>query len=116
MRHKKREIKLGSDKDHSKALLVNLIKSLLFYEEILTTEIRAKETARVAEKMISLAKNGSLSHRRNAFKFIQDKKVVEKLFNVVASRYKEQNGGYTRVIRVGYRKGDNALMCKVKLV
>ena len=116
MRHKKREIKLGSDKDHSKALLVNLVKFLLFHEEVLTTEIRAKETARVAEKMISLAKNGSLSHRRNALKFIQDKKVVEKLFNVVASRYQEQNGGYTRVIRVGYRKGDNALMCKVKLV
>jgi len=116
MKHKKREIKLGSDKDHSKALLVNLVSSLLFYEEILTTEVRAKEAARFAEKMISLAKKGSLSHRRNVLKFIREKKVVRKLFSAIAPRYKERNGGYTRVIKVGYRKGDNALMCKVKLV
>ena len=116
MRHKKKGKKLGRDKDQRKALLFNLVKSLIFYEEIVTTQAKAKETARLAEKMITLAKGGSVHHRRIALKFIRDRKVVSKLFSVVAPRYQEQKGGYTQVIKLGYRQGDSALMCKVRLV
>jgi len=116
MRHRKKGRKLGRDKDQRKALLTNLVKSLLFYEEIVTTEAKAKETARWAERIITLAKVNSVHRRRNVFKVIQDKKVIKKLFDVVAPRYDNRLGGYTRIIKLRYRQGDNALICKVKLV
>jgi len=116
MRHKKKGKKLGRNKDQREALLSNLTKSLIFYEEMVTTQAKSKEAARFAEKMITLAKDGSLHHRRIALKFIRDKKVVDKLFSVVAPRYQGQKGGYTQIIKLGYRQGDSALMCKVKLV
>lgn len=116
MRHKKIGRKLGRDKDHREALLINLAKSLFFYEEIITTEAKAKETARLAERIITSAKIDSVHNRRNVFKVIRDKKVLKKLFEVVAPRYENRSGGYTRVIKLRYRQGDDALMCKVKLV
>ncbi len=116
MRHRKKGKKLGRNKDQRKALLSNLTKSLIFYEEIVTTQAKSKEAARFAEKMITLAKDGSLHHRRIVLKFIHDKKVVDKLFSVVAPRYQKQKGGYTQIMKLGYRQGDSALMCKVKLV
>lgn len=116
MRHRKKGRKLGRDKDQRKALLMNLIKSLLFYEEIVTTEAKAKETARWAEKIITLAKVNSVHCRRSVFKVIRDKEVIKKLFDVIAPRYEDRPGGYTRIIKLGYRQGDNALTCKVKLV
>ncbi len=116
MRHRKKGKKLGRSKDQREALLSNLTRSLIFYEEIVTTQAKSKEAARFAEKMITLAKDGSLHHRRIALKFIHDKKVVDKLFSVVAPRYQQQKGGYTQIIKLRYRQGDSALMCKVKLV
>jgi large subunit ribosomal protein L17 len=116
MRHRKKGRKLGRDKDKREALLSNLVKSLFFYEEITTTEAKAKETARWAEKIITLAKVDSVHRRRGVFRVIRDKKVIKKLFDVVAPRYKNRSGGYTKIIRLRYRQGDNALICKVKLV
>ena len=116
MRHRKKGRKLGRDKDQREALLINLIKSLLFYEEITTTEAKAKEMARWAEKIITLAKVDSVHHRRNAFKVVRNKKIITKLFDVIAPRYKNRSGGYTKIIRLKYRQGDNALICRVKLV
>ena len=116
MRHRKKGRKLGRDKDQREALLINLIKSLLFYEEITTTEAKAKEMTRWAEKIITLAKDNSVHHRRNASKVVRDKEIVKKLFDVIAPRYKDRSGGYTKIIRLKYRQGDNALICRVKLV
>jgi len=116
VRHRKKQKKLGRDKAHRRALLANLVKSLLFYEEITTTEAKAKEAARFCERAITLAKENSVHHRRNALKFIHDKKVIKKLFDVIGPRYRDREGGYTRVIKLGYRQGDDARMCKVKLV
>ncbi len=116
MRHRKKGRKLGRDKDQREALLINLVKSLLFYEEITTTEAKAKEMARWTEKIITLAKVDSVHHRRNAFRIVRDKKVTKKLFDVIAPRYKNRSGGYTKIIKFRYRQGDDALMCRVKLV
>lgn len=116
MRHRKKNRKLSRTKDQRKALLSNQVRDLLFNEEITTTLPKAKQTARIAERMISLAKDSSLHHRRLALGFIQDKDTVSKLFSVIAPRYQDQKGGYTRIVKLGYRRGDSALMCKVKLV
>lgn len=116
MRHRKKNRKLSRTKDQRKALLSNQVRDLLFNEEITTTLPKAKQTARIAERMISLAKDSSLHHRRLALGFIQDKDTVSKLFSVIAPRYQGQKGGYTRIVKLGYRRGDSALMCKVKLV
>jgi len=116
MRHRKKGKKLERNKAQRKALLSNLVGSLLFHEEIITTKAKAKEAARFCEKMITLAKDNSLHHRRIILRFIRDKKAVEKLFTVLAPRYRERKGGYTQVIRLRYRQGDGALMCKVRLV
>ncbi|MFQ6066454.1 MAG: 50S ribosomal protein L17 [bacterium] len=107
---------MGRDKAHRKALLANLVRSLLFHEEIITTEAKAKEAARFCERVISLAKEDSVHHRRSVLKFIHDKKVIKKLFDVIGPRYRDRKGGCTRIIRLRYRQGDDALMCKVKLV
>ena len=116
MKHRKKGKKLGRLRDQRRALLANLVKSLFFYEEITTTKAKAKETARWAEKMITLAKVDSVHRRRNIFRIIRDKKVIKKLFEVVAPRYRERKGGYTKIIKLWHRQGDDALMCKIKLV
>ena len=116
MRHKKKGKKLERDKDHRKALLANLVNSLLFHEEITTTKAKAKEIVRFTEKIITLAKKNSLYSRRGVLKFLRDKRVVSKLFEVITPRYENRKGGYTQIVKLGYRKGDNALMCKVKLL
>jgi len=116
VKHKKKGKKLERDKDHRKALLANLVNSLLFHEEITTTEAKAKETVRFAEKMITLAKKNSLHSRRGVLRFLRNERVVSKLFEVIIPRYENRRGGYTQIVRLRYRKGDNALMCKVKLV
>lgn len=116
MKHRKKGKKLGRPRDQRRALLANLVKSLFFYEEITTTEAKAKEAARWAEKIITLAKVNSVHHRRSVFKIIQDKKVIKKLFDTVAPRYQERKGGYTKIIKLWHRQGDDALMCKLKLV
>ncbi|MCD6575064.1 50S ribosomal protein L17 [Candidatus Aerophobetes bacterium] len=116
MRHRKKGKKLSRNRDQRKALLSTQVKDLLFREEIVTTLPKAKETARLAERMITLAKDSSLHHRRLVLSFVKDKETVKKLFSVIAPRYQSQKGGYTKIIKLGYRRGDSALICKVKLV
>ena len=94
----------------------NLVTDLLDYEKITTTEAKAKEVRGLAEKMITLGKAGDLSSRRDALAFILDKKVAEKVFNELASRYAERPGGYTRIIKLGHRLGDGAAMVQLELV
>jgi large subunit ribosomal protein L17 len=94
----------------------NLVTEILDHEKIKTTEPKAKAVRGMAEKMISLAKAGDLHSRRQAMSFILDKKVTEKLFKDLGPRYKERNGGYTRIIKLGIRQGDGASMVQIELV
>jgi len=94
----------------------NLVTDLLDYEKITTTEAKAKEVRGLAEKMISLGKKGGLHSRRRAVSFIIDKKVADKVFTDLASRYAERPGGYTRITKLGPRLGDGAAMVRLELV
>jgi len=116
MRHKVAGTKLGRSSGHRRAMFRNLVTDLLDYEKITTTEAKAKEVRGLAEKMITLGKAGDLSSRRDALAFILDKKVAEKVFNELASRYAERPGGYTRIIKLGPRLGDGAAMVQLELV
>ncbi len=109
--------KLGRDNKHRRAMLANLTKDLIRNERIETTETRAKEVRKCFDKMISYGKNGSLVARRNALAFLNnDNELVKKVFDVLANRYKERNGGYTRILKLQERKGDDALMVILELV
>ena len=116
MRHKIAGRKLGRPTGHRRAMFRNLVTDLLNYEKITTTEAKAKEVRGLAEKMITLGKNGGLNSRRQALSFIIDKKVTDKVFSELASRYAERPGGYTRIIKLGPRLGDNASMVQLELV
>jgi len=98
------------------ALYRNQVAALLTHEKITTTEAKAKEVRSLVEKMITLGKDGSLASRRKALAFITDKKVVDKLFAEIAPGYADRNGGYTRLLRLGPRQGDNAPMVQIELV
>ena len=116
MRHR-RKVKYFSIKTaHRKAMFRNMVTSLFEYGSIKTTVPRAKELRRVADKMISLAKDGSLHARRQALSIIMDKGVVAKLFSDIAEQMADRRGGYTRIVRIGPRRGDGAMMCIVELV
>lgn len=108
--------KLGRSTPHRKAMLRNQVTSLLREEKIETTVTRAKETQRMAQKMITLGKKGDLHARRQVLSYIYDKEVVNKLFDEIAPRYAERNGGYTRILRVGPRRGDGAEVAILELV
>lgn len=108
--------KLSRPSDQRRALLRNLVTSLLEHETITTTVTRAKNAARIADKMITLAKRGDLHARRQAMAYLLDEDVVKKLFDVLGPRFAERNGGYTRVVKLGYRQGDGAPMAIVQLV
>lgn len=109
--------KLGRDNKHRRSMLATLTKQLLTNESITTTETRAKEVRKFAEKMITYGKDGSLVARRNALAFLHnDKEVVNKIFGDLAVRYKDRNGGYTRILKMTERKGDDALMVILELV
>lgn len=108
--------KLGRPTDHRKAMLRNLVTSLLRHGKIETTVTRAKETKRMAEKMITLAKRGDLHARRQVLAYVYDEDVVTKLFEEIGPKYKDRNGGYTRVLRVGPRRGDGAEIAILELV
>ena len=108
--------KLGRPTDQRMAMIRNLVTSLLKEEKITTSVTRAKETKRMAEKMITLAKRGDLHARRQALSFVYDPKVVEKLFAEIGPRYKERNGGYTRILRLAPQRGDGAERAILKLV
>ncbi len=116
MRHNKAYRKLGRRSDHRKAMMMNLTISLLDKEKIETTVTRAKELRKFAERMITLGKDGSLHKRRQAFAFLRNDEVVYKLFEDIAKRYTERNGGYTRILRTAVRKGDSAEMAIIELV
>lgn len=116
MRHRVGQRKLGRTTSHRLAMLRNMATSLLLHERIRTTDAKAKEVRRVAEKMITLGKRGDLHARRLAAAFLRGKEVTKKVFSELADRYKEVPGGYTRIVKLGPRKGDGAMMSIVELV
>ena len=116
MRHLKAGRKLGRTSAHRKALFRNLVGALILRERISTTLAKAKELRGKVEKTITLGKKGTLHARRQAFKLAPQKETVQKVFGPLAERYAERPGGYTRIIKIGPRKGDNAPMAFIELV
>ncbi len=116
MRHRKSGRKLNRNSAHRKAMFRNMAVSLFDHELIKTTLPKAKELRRVAEPLITLAKNDTVANRRLAFSRLRDKDVVKKLFEELGERYQERPGGYLRILKCGFRKGDNAPMAYVELV
>lgn len=118
MRHGKAGVKLGRTASHREAMFRNMVTSLFKSpeEKIRTTDAKAKELRRVAEKMITLAKRGDLHARRQALSYIRDKDVVAKLFNEFPERYKTRMGGYTRIVKIGNRVGDNAPVSMIECI
>ena len=116
MRHRKAGKRLGRTTSNRQAMVRNMVTSLIEHERIITTAPKAKEVRKVADQMITLAKRGDLHARRQALSFMQDKKVVAKLFDVLKDEYMTRNGCYTRIIRTGNRLGDAAEMAILELV
>lgn len=116
MRHNKAGRRLGRTTSHRTAMFRNMVTSFLQHERITTTDAKAKELRPLAEKMITLGKKGDLAAIRQAAAIIRDKKVVTKLFSVIAPRFKEREGGYTRIIKVGQRFGDASQVSIIELV
>lgn len=116
MRHRKAGKKLGRNSGHRKALLRNMVTSLFKYEQLHTTDAKAKALRPVAEKMITLAKRGDLHARRQALAYMNDKAVTHKLFEEIKDRYLDRQGGYVRVIKKGNRKGDGAPVSIIQLL
>jgi large subunit ribosomal protein L17 len=116
MRHQKSGRKLNRSSSHRWALMRNLITSLLRDEKIKTTDAKAKELRRWADRVITLGKQGSLHARRQALGIVQDKIVVRKLFDTIAPRFKDRPGGYTRIVKIGIRRGDAAPLSIIELV
>jgi len=116
MRHRQSGRKLNRTSSHRKSLFKNMAQALLKHEQIVTTLPKAKELKRVVEKLITLGKKGNLHSRRLAFNQIRDKDMVSKLFDNLAKRYLDRKGGYTRVLKAGFRYGDSAPMAVIELV
>ena len=116
MRHRKSGRHLNRNSSHRKAMFSNMANSLFEHEIIKTTLPKAKELRRVAEPLITMAKEDSVAKRRMAFASLRDKKMVGKLFNELGPRYKGRPGGYTRIMKCGYRSGDAAPMAYIELV
>ncbi len=116
MRHRNGLRKLNRTSEHRKAMLRNMCVSLLQHEAIKTTVPKAKELRRVVEPLITLAKVSTLANRRLAFDRLRDRDIVSKLFNELGPRYNARPGGYTRILKMGFRVGDNAPMAYVELV
>ena len=116
MRHRKQGRKLNRTSTHRQAMLMNMANALIKHEQIITTLPKAKELKPYTEKLITLGKKGDLHARRQASSKLQDNKMVQKLFDALADRYKERPGGYTRVMKAGFRHGDNAPMAVIELV
>jgi large subunit ribosomal protein L17 len=116
MRHRKVSRRLVSTTEHRIALMRNQVRDLFKHGRITTTLAKAKELRRYAEKMITLAKKGDLASRRRALAFIQDKEIVRKLFSEIKEKYLDRPGGYTRIVRLGQRRGDAAPLVIVELV
>jgi large subunit ribosomal protein L17 len=116
MRHQRSGKKLGRDSAHRKALYANLTASLIEHGRIKTTETKAKAVRPVAEKMITLGREGSIHARRQALAYLRGQEVVHKLFSEVAPRFRDRPGGYTRVVKLGPRQGDSAPMAYLEFV
>lgn len=116
MRHRKAGRKLNRTASHRKAMFMNLSQALLKHEQIVTTLPKAKDLAPIVEKLITLGKKGGLANRRLAVARLQNEDLVRKVFDDLAERYKERSGGYTRVLKAGYRHGDNAPMAVIELI
>ncbi|HYZ82811.1 MAG TPA: 50S ribosomal protein L17 [Bryobacteraceae bacterium] len=116
MRHLNAGFKLGRDASHRRALLRNLVTSVIEQERIITTPAKAKAARPLVEKMITLAKEDTLHARRQAASYLQTPESVQKLFDKLGARFNQRNGGYTRIVRLGYRKGDGAEQAMLELV
>ena len=116
MRHRKGPAKLGRTSTHRQAMLANMAAALVKHEQIVTTLPKAKALRPVVEKLVTLAKKGDLSSRRLAIARLRDEAMVRKLFSTLAERYNERPGGYTRVLKAGFRYGDDAPMAVIELV
>src|SRR5580692_13116857 len=116
MRHQAHHGRLGVQPAHRRALIRNMVTSLLKHERIKTTKARAKEIRRYAEKMITLAKKETLASKRDVLGFVREREVVNKLFKTLIYRYAQRKGGYTRMLKLGYRSGDGADMVFLELV
>jgi len=116
MRHRRTGRKLGRTSSHRKAMFRNMVTDFLDKERIITTVAKAKELRPFAEKMITLGKRDNLHSRRRALSIIRRKSVVHKLFDSLAPRYADRNGGFTRIIRLGFRQGDSAEIAIIELV
>ncbi|MBI9031013.1 50S ribosomal protein L17 [bacterium] len=116
MRHRVRGRKFGLESDHRKAMLHNLVKSLIEHGRINTTLARAKEMRSLAERCVTYAKKNDIHNRRLAYKILQDRDLVKRLFEEIAPNYTTRNGGYTRVLKAGNRRGDNAPMAIIEFV
>jgi large subunit ribosomal protein L17 len=108
--------RFGGDAAHQKAMMANLVASLVAAEAIVTTEAKAKALRPVAEKVITKAKKGGLHNHRQVVAFLRDKEMAAKLFEDIGPRYEERPGGYTRILKLGPRQGDNAPMARIELV
>src|SRR5699024_1553191 len=108
--------RLGGSSAHQRSMLANLVASLIAAEAIVTTEAKAKAMRPVADKMITKAKKGCIHNHRQVVAFVNDKEIAAKLFEDVGPRYAERNGGYTRILKLGPRQGDNAPMARIELV
>ena len=115
MRHLKAGRKLNRSGAHRTALFRNLVTSLIEHEQVRTTDAKAKELRRVADRMITLAKRGTLHARRQAAAYVRTRKAVQKLFDEMANRFRERSGGYTRIVKIGHRHGDAAAMSVIEL-
>ena len=116
MRHGKVHRKLNRTAEHRKAMFANMATSLIKHEQIITTLPKAKELRPIVEKLVTLAKKGGLHARRQAIAEIRDITQVKKLFDVIGPRYKERDGGYTRIMKAGFRYGDNAAKAVIEFV
>ena len=116
MRHGNAHRKLNRTASHRRAMFANMAASLIKHEQIVTTLPKAKELRPIVEKLVTLAKKGGLAARRQAIAEMRDVAMVKKLFEVIGPRYKERNGGYTRVLKAGFRHGDNAAVAVIEFV
>ena len=116
MKHNIKNKKLNKTSSHRKAMFMNMSNALIKHEQITTTLAKAKELRRFVEKIITLGKKGDLLSRRKSISILQDQKMSKKVFDVLASRYKNRNGGYTRVVKLGNRFGDNAPTAVIEFV
>src|SRR5210317_1351419 len=116
MRHRKTGRKLGRNTSHRKAMMRNMVTSFFDCEKITTTDARAKELRKMAEKLITMARRGDLHSRRLIMQVVRDNKTTAKLVDTIAPRYADRPGGYTRIIKLGHRAGDNAALSMIELV